>query len=64
MNLNRPPEKYDPEDQRQTRDTLSSADRDNLKKNVVFDKLVFRDTGDGSLQIVTVASGVLVVTAA
>lgn len=64
MNLNRPPEKYDPEDQRQMRDTLSSADNANIKKNTIQDKITMRSP-NGSVWILTISNaGAPVVTAA
>lgn len=63
MNLSRPPAQYDLDDQASLRRLLEAADAANIKKNTVQGKIIMRDTADGSLWSVTVASGALVVTA-
>lgn len=61
MNLPRPPEAYDQQDQAQTRAAIEQADNNNLKHGGVIDKLLFKDTATGVVKTVVVTSGVLVV---
>lgn len=62
MNLPRPPEAYDPNDQAQTRVIIEAEDRRNLKTNTIFDSITLRDTVTGSIVKLTVESGEVVIT--
>ena len=62
MNLPKAPAAYDANDQAQMRGTLEREDKRNMKNGVVLDKLMFRDTADGTIKVVVVTSGAFVIT--
>lgn len=61
MNLPNPPGEYDQQDQAQTRSAIEQADARNVKAGAALDKLLFRDTADGTIKTVVVTSGAFVV---
>lgn len=62
MMLPTAPAKYEQDDQARLRGALNAADKQNIKKTDVFDKIMMRDTVTGEPVILTVASGALVIT--
>lgn len=61
MNLPIAPPGYDAKDQAQMRGALEREDKRNMKNGVILDKLLFRDTADGTIKVVVVTSGAFVI---
>lgn len=61
MNIAQAPAQYDKTDQDVMRRRMTEADNLNIKTGQVLDKLLFRDTADGTIKTVVVTSGALVV---
>lgn len=62
MLLDNAPAAYDQTDQARLRHTLIAEDKKNAKAGTVYDKILMRDTVTGAVVVLTVASGVLVIT--
>lgn len=62
MNLARPPDSYQPEDQAQLRDAIVSADRNNIKKNMIIVSQVWQSPNGSKFGVTMSNAGALVVT--
>lgn len=62
LNFSKAPKVYDESHQDQVQSLLEREDKKNLKSGQILDKLLFRDTADGTIKTVVVTSGAFVIT--